>query len=156
MDKMAAASKSKPMNTFQTLVDSEHFPAADSGECKGCYESAEARELYHEIKFYETCDMRMKEVHKACHTMATMHASSDTSKMLLEMVDSKKDDFEKHEEMVQKFGLLLGDLTGAQAGLRELAAGEERAVLARCCRKGIAKRRCLRLGHKLDMWLSTL
>ena len=156
VDKMTAAHRSETLIKFQTILESEHLPAGNSDECKGCYESAEARELYQEIKLYETCDFRMKEVHKACHTMATMHASTDTSKMLLDMVDSKKDDFEKHEDMVQKFGLLLGDLTGAQAGLRDLATGEERAVLARRCRKGIAKRRLLRLSKKMDMWLSHL
>ena len=51
---------------------------------------------------------------------------------------------------------LLGDLTGVQVGLRDLGQNEERAVLAKRCRKGVAKRNLLALSRKVDMWLSTI
>jgi hypothetical protein len=154
--KMEKATKADIMVKFQGILESQQFPGPSADECKACYESEEARMLYTEMKRYETVDSQMDEVAKAFAAIGTSSAHTTATKNLLEVLGSKQGEFDKQELLIKKAGQLLGDLTGVQAGLRELGAGEDRCGLARRCRKGVTKRKHLSLSQKVDMWLSTL
>lgn len=155
MGNVKNASVSGSFKKFDEFVGADVFLSDATEDMMDIIGGKEGAELYKACKAYDVCEDTAGALLKSLEVLLPA-ADLMMSQIVLDHILVSKQAFDDNEVAMEGLLQPLADMTVVQAGLRELGAHESRAVLARKCRKGLAKRRYMRPNPKLLKWLQTL